>query len=173
MEEELIKLCNIMPVELAIKRELEYRKKVEILNNQHQDDLKPLIGAQIPVSEGQPPVDRKRKILPCNTQCSRPLQPFRSFRPSPRFVCVACRIAFATVVHLKIHGETFAHKAKLSSSRRVGENTSNPFLCEVCDILCSSGRVMEYHVAGYKHATLLQEFEAAKRGRIYGNLASN
>ncbi|KAI3744459.1 hypothetical protein L1987_57540 [Smallanthus sonchifolius] len=162
-----------MPVELAIKRELEYRKKLEALKNQHQNDLKPLLLAQVPVSEGQTRVDRKRKVQPSNAQCSRSLQSVRSCLSSTRFVCVACKIAFATVFHLKVHGETLAHKAKLFKSKRGGENTSNPFLCEACDILCSSSRVMEFHVAGIKHATCLQEFEDAKRERIYGNLASN
>ncbi|KAL8227562.1 hypothetical protein R6Q57_015146 [Mikania cordata] len=173
MEEDMIKLCNIMPVELAIERELAYRKKMDILMNQHQIDLNPLIPAQAPVFESQTPVDRKRKVQPCNAQCSRPLRSSRNFRSSPRFVCVVCRIAFATVFHLKIHGETLAHKAKLCSSKREGENTSNPFLCEVCDIQCSASRVMESHVAGLKHAANLQEFEDAKRKIIYGNLASN
>lgn len=46
MEEEMIKLSNIMPVELAIARELEYRKKMEVLNNR-QMDLKALVLPQV------------------------------------------------------------------------------------------------------------------------------
>ncbi|KAJ0495101.1 putative transcription factor C2H2 family [Helianthus annuus] len=174
MEEEMVRMSNIMPVELAIKRELEYRKKMEALKYQHQNDFKPLISAQGPVFESQTPVDRKRKLQPFNEQCSRTLQSSRSSRPSSsRFVCVVCRIAFATAYHLKVHGETSAHKSKLCDSRRGGKAMSNPFLCEVCDIMCSSGRVMEFHVAGIKHATCLREFEDAKRERIYGNYVSN
>ncbi|XP_076902429.1 uncharacterized protein LOC143557184 [Bidens hawaiensis] len=167
MEEEMVKLCNIMPVELAIKRELEYRKKIEALKNEHQNDLKPLLLAQVPVSESQTALDRKRKLQPFNAQCSR------SSRSSTRFVCVVCQVAFATAYHLKMHGETFAHKAKINNSRRGGKSLSNPFLCEACDIMCSSGRVMELHVAGLRHAASLQEFEDAKRVRNYGSLPSN
>lgn len=47
MEEEMMTLCNIMPVELAIKRELEYRNKMEVLNNRHHNDLKPLVLGQV------------------------------------------------------------------------------------------------------------------------------
>ncbi|KAK1425764.1 hypothetical protein QVD17_21122 [Tagetes erecta] len=132
-----------------------------------------ITGLTVPVSEGQTLFDRKRKFQTCNTQCSSALQSSRNFRSSPRFVCVICRIAFATVFHLKNHSETFAHKAKVCKSKKEGANTSNPFYCEVCDILCSSSRVMEYHVSGLKHATFLQEFEDAKSQRVYGNLASN
>lgn len=81
-------------------------------------------------------------------------------------------MAFATVYHLKMHGETFAHKTKLSESRNSGENISNPFLCELCDVSCSTGRVMEFHVAGLKHVCL-QQFEDAKRARYLGSFASN
>ncbi|KAI3763671.1 hypothetical protein L2E82_13665 [Cichorium intybus] len=196
MEEEMITLQNIMPVELAIKRELEYRKKMEISRNQHQNNLKPLLltqgphiqswkedtklaasGSQksrvfhfssncqplrvkrlfsckVPGLESQMVVDRKRKVPPSNA----------------RFVCVVCRMAFATVFHLKMHGETFAHRTKVLMAKNGGKNVSNPFLCELCDIMCSGARVMEFHVAGLKHADFLQDFERAKRARIYGYL---
>ncbi|KAL4586781.1 hypothetical protein LXL04_011425 [Taraxacum kok-saghyz] len=106
----------------------------------------------VPGFGGQMVVDRKRKVQPSNA----------------RFVCVFCRMAFASVFHLKMHGETSAHRTRLSIARNGRENVSNPFLCEVCDILCSGGRVMEVHVAGIKHAERLREFEDAKRARIYG-----
>nr|KAJ0211617.1 hypothetical protein LSAT_V11C400161810 [Lactuca sativa] len=263
MEEEMITLQNIMPVDLAIKRELEYRKKMEISRNQHQNNLKPLVASQGPpiqswkedykmaasgshksrmfqfsstrqtlrekrvfsckacqltfgtvfdlsghvvsqqhkfnVSEmkkrkqaisnpiwcelcksscsslgemerhlngfkiveifiqvrgleGQRMVDRKRKVQPSNA----------------RFICVVCDMAFASVFHLKMHGETYAHRSNLCMARNGGENVSNPFLCEVCDILCSSGKVMKLHAAGVKHKGYLQEFEDARRARFYG-----
>ncbi|XP_071736521.1 uncharacterized protein [Rutidosis leptorrhynchoides] len=167
MEEEMISLSNIMPVELAIKRELEYRKKMESLNNHGQNEFQPLVLGQAPVTESQTVVDRKRKVQPCNAQDSRMVQ------SSTRFVCVVCRVAFATAFHLRMHGETSAHKTKVDQSRNAGEGIGNPFYCELCDIMCSSGRVMEYHVAGFKHVTNLREFEEAKRARIQLNLALN
>uniref|UniRef100_A0A5B7ASN2 Putative Zinc finger, C2H2 n=1 Tax=Davidia involucrata TaxID=16924 RepID=A0A5B7ASN2_DAVIN len=36
MDEEMIMLDNIMPLELAIKRELEYRRKMEASQKQHK-----------------------------------------------------------------------------------------------------------------------------------------
>ncbi|KAL7605277.1 uncharacterized protein LOC111880256 [Lactuca sativa] len=156
MEEEMITLQNIMPVDLAIKRELEYRKKMEISRNQHQNNLKPLVASQVRGLEGQRMVDRKRKVQPSNA----------------RFICVVCDMAFASVFHLKMHGETYAHRSNLCMARNGGENVSNPFLCEVCDILCSSGKVMKLHAAGVKHKGYLQEFEDARRARFYGNFGS-
>lgn len=40
MDEEMIFLDNIMPVEIALKRELEYRRKVEAWRKQQQIDPK-------------------------------------------------------------------------------------------------------------------------------------
>ncbi|XP_024988240.1 uncharacterized protein LOC112523039 isoform X2 [Cynara cardunculus var. scolymus] len=167
MEEEMISLRNIMPVELAIKRELEYRKKMDVSRNQRQNDLKPLVLTQVSVLQSQRRVEQKRKVQPYNAQSSRTLM------SSTRFVCMVCRMAFATVFHLKMHGETFVHRNKVYLSRKGGENVSNPFVCELCDVSCSTGRDMEFHVAGLKHAACFQKFVDAKRARIHGNLASN
>lgn len=40
MDEEMIFLDNIMPVEIALKREIEYRRKVEAWRKQQQIDPK-------------------------------------------------------------------------------------------------------------------------------------
>lgn len=40
MDEEMIFLDNVMPVEIALKRELEYRRKVEAWRKQQQIDPK-------------------------------------------------------------------------------------------------------------------------------------
>ncbi|CAI9265442.1 unnamed protein product [Lactuca saligna] len=219
MEEEMITLQNIMPVDLAIKRELEYRKKMEISRNQHENNLKPLV-----VSQGPPIQSWKEdyKMAASGSHKSRMFQ-FSSTRQTLRekrvFSCKACQLTFGTVFdlsghvvsqqhkfnvsemkkrkqaisnpiwcgvwkvkgwltesesvfHLKMHGETFAHRSNLCMARNGGENVSNPFLCEVCDILCSSGKVMKLHAAGVKHKGYLQEFEDARRARFYGNFGS-
>ncbi|PWA60321.1 Zinc finger, C2H2 [Artemisia annua] len=260
MEEEMINLSNIMPVELAIARELEYRKKMEVLNNR-QMNLKPLVPPQgpptqakmentqsppnvsqkspmlqflsssptfkeraafscracqltfatvfhlsghvvgqehkvnvsemkkrkeaisnpicivssivclnVPVSESQTTVDRKRKVEACSAQCSQTLLRSTSGRSSPRFICVTCNAAFADLFNLTMHGETTSHKSKVSQSKKLaGNNIPNPFLCELCDILCSSSLVMGSHVNGLKHRAYLKEFDA-KRARTLRNL---
>lgn len=43
----MITLSNVMSVELAIKRELEYRTKMEALNVQLRSRLKPLVPLQV------------------------------------------------------------------------------------------------------------------------------
>lgn len=47
MDDEMITLNNVMSAELAIQRELEYRTKMELLNFQHLNPLKPLIPSQV------------------------------------------------------------------------------------------------------------------------------
>lgn len=47
MDEEMITLHNIMPVELAIKREMEYRSKLEVLRDRHLVDLNPMLPSQV------------------------------------------------------------------------------------------------------------------------------
>lgn len=47
MDEEMIALRNVMPVELAIRREMEYRAKVEVLKNRRLINLHPLLPSQV------------------------------------------------------------------------------------------------------------------------------
>lgn len=47
MDDEMITLNNVMSVELAIQREFEYRTKMEQLDFQHLDLLKPLVPLQV------------------------------------------------------------------------------------------------------------------------------
>nr|GEV54494.1 zinc finger, C2H2 [Tanacetum cinerariifolium] len=138
-------------------------------------DLKPLVPPQVPVYESQTLVDRKRKVEACYAQCSQILLPSTSSRSSARFVCVVCNVAFADVLNLKMHSETNLHKIKVFQSRKMDHGhghgpSSNPFLCELCDIMCSSCLVMQFHVNGLKHSAYLREFEHAKRARILGKL---
>lgn len=131
----------------------------------------------MPDSESQTLVDRKRKVEACYAQCSQILLPSTSSRSSARFICVTCNLAFADVFNLKRHGESNLHKIKVFQSRKTDHGhgqghrpASNPFLCELCDIMCSSCLVMQFHVNGLKHREYLREFEHAKRARILGNL---
>lgn len=125
----------------------------------------------MPVSESQTTVDLKRKVEACSAQCSQTLLHSTSGRSSPRFICVICNVAFADMFNLTMHGESTSHKIKVSQSKKLaGNNVANPFLCELCDILCSSSVVMGSHVNGLKHRAYLQEFEHAKRARTLRNL---
>lgn len=43
----MVTLHNVMPVDLAIKREMEYRHKMEALKNQPLNNLNPLLPSQV------------------------------------------------------------------------------------------------------------------------------
>ncbi|KAD7478789.1 hypothetical protein R6Q59_005448 [Mikania micrantha] len=154
MDEEMIALHNIMPVELAIKREMEYRTKVEVLKNRHLINLNPLLPSQVqPTSH----TTSKRKE-PSSSGTSLE-------RQSMGLVCKICQITFSTVNHLKQHSNTIKHKGNVVQLKKRGQNVSTPFLCELCNSSCSSGIIMDEHLKGTRHLTLLQEFENAKRAR--------
>lgn len=165
MEGEMITLHYVMSVELAIEREIVYRKKMDISKNLCQN-LEPLLPLQVPPSSR---VGLKRKEPSLNIlafltkQPSSGVQTFQ--KRSKGFVCKACQMDFSTVSHLKQHSETPRHTGHILGMKRRGQNVSTPFLCKLCDSSCSSASVMENHLNGMKHAVSLQEFENAKKVR--------
>ncbi|KAI8527555.1 hypothetical protein RHMOL_Rhmol12G0084000 [Rhododendron molle] len=161
MDEEMIFLDNIMPVEIALKRELEYRRKVEAWRKQQQIDPK-IDTLQL---EGPPPslAGTKRKAPPTSSQgsCSK-----QAFQKQPAgLVCMVCKVSFSNFYYLKKHCESQTHREKLLQMKKWGTPLSNPLMCELCNARCSSEVVLEGHLSGTKHATGLKELESAKLGR--------
>ncbi|KAL8249858.1 hypothetical protein R6Q59_006726 [Mikania micrantha] len=147
MEEDMINLCNIMPVELAIKRELEYRTKM-LLKNQHRNDLKPLV-----LTQGSLPQARRE-----DAELAPSISPLLQFSSSSRtlkekiaFSCKACQLTFASVFHLSSHVESQQHKVNISQMKKRREAISNPIWCELCRSSCSSLGEVEAHLVGSKH----------------------
>ncbi|KAJ9549151.1 hypothetical protein OSB04_021694 [Centaurea solstitialis] len=136
MDEEMITLHNVMPVKLAIEREMEYRSKLEVLRNRRFNNLSPLLPSQ--VHPANPATLKRKEPSSSGTALER---------RSTGLICKICQITFGTILHLKQHSETIRHKGNL------------------CNSSCSSGIVMADHLKGTKHATILQEFENAKRAR--------
>lgn len=162
----MITLSNVMSVELAIKRELEYRTKMEALNVQLRSRLKPLVPLQ-----GPPPsqVGLKRKELAINSQVFPERQASSSsqaFQKHPAvLVCNACKMAFATLFHLRQHCLTQRHHEKLLQLKKRKVALSNPLSCDLCKSQGSSVLVIEGHLNGLKHAESLKAFENAKMAR--------
>ncbi|KAL4569500.1 hypothetical protein LXL04_025139 [Taraxacum kok-saghyz] len=156
MEEEMVPLHTIMPVDLAIKREMEYRHKLEALKNQRLNNLNPLTPSHVyPVS--QPTLKRKD---PSSSSGTKPKK-----RRSTGISCKICDMTFCSVSQMKDHSNGARHKNSVQQLKKRGKNVSTPFLCELCNSSCSSDIVMEDHLRGTKHTAVLQEFEKAKRGR--------
>ncbi|KAK1425765.1 hypothetical protein QVD17_21123 [Tagetes erecta] len=154
MDEEMIKLCNVMSVELALKRELEYRKKMEALKSQHQNDLNPLIPAQGPPTQAR---KEDAELAPSDSQKSPMLQfssSSQAFKGKPAFSCKACRLTFGSVFYLSCHIEGQQHKVVISQMKTKRETMSNPICCELCNSSCSSLGQLEAHLNGSRHTSL-------------------
>ncbi|KAM0055753.1 putative transcription factor C2H2 family [Helianthus debilis subsp. tardiflorus] len=150
MEEEMIALRNVMPVELAIKREMEYRAKIELMKNGRLVNLNPLVPSQVhPASHAT-----LKRNEPCSSSTSLE-------RRSIGLVCKICQMNFNSVNQLKQHSSTIKHKGNVLQLKKRGQNVSTPFLCELCNSSCSSAGIMDDHLRGTKHVTLLQEFAAS------------
>ncbi|CAL5338623.1 unnamed protein product [Camellia sinensis] len=166
MDEEMIFLDNVMPVEIALKREREYRRKVEALQKQQQsdsmNDTSHLKGPLLSLA------GTKRKAPSTNSQgiCSLQISRDQAFQKQPAgLVCTVCKATFSTLCYLKQHCESQAHKDKLLQMKNGGYALSNPLLCKLCNATGSSIIVLEGHLNGTKHAASLQELEIAKLGR--------
>ncbi|CAI9275893.1 unnamed protein product [Lactuca saligna] len=154
MDDEMVTLHNVMPVDLAIKREMEYRHKMEALKNQPLNNLNPLLPSQVhPTSR----TTLKRKEPSTSG--------IKLKKQATGLVCKICEITFCTVGQMKDHSNSLKHKHIVQQLKKRGQNVSTPFLCELCNSSCSSGIVMAVHLKGTKHAAVLQEVEKAKRAR--------
>ncbi|KAF8378748.1 hypothetical protein HHK36_030097 [Tetracentron sinense] len=163
----------IMPVELAIKRELAYRRKIETLRLQQQTGSKK---APVPFQGPSPSpslLGIKRKAPIGNPQyfpASQPRpssssQPLRN--PSSNLFCKVCRVTCSSSPNLKQHREGQKHKAKLKELEEIRKNSrdriSKPQWCELCSIPCTDEISLEQHLSGKKHALRIQAIEDAKR----------
>ncbi|KAI3502504.1 hypothetical protein L1887_30608 [Cichorium endivia] len=154
MDEEMVTLHNVMPVELALKREMEYRRKMEVSKNCQLNNLNPLLPSHV----SHTPLKRKE----ASSSSGRALK-----RRSTGLVCKICDVTFNAVNQMKDHSNSVRHKNNVQQLKKRGKNVSTPFLCELCNSSCSSDIVMEDHLSGTKHATILQEFEKAKRATAH------
>lgn len=152
---------KVMSVELAIQRELQYRRKMEALQFQLQGDWdseRPAVLSQEP-SICVPQLKRKAPASPPaqpQPSCSR--RPFRN-RPLS-LVCKACQESFSSLFYLKKHCEVQKHLLRVKFS-----NVSNPLWCELCQIGVSSGPTLEQHLVGKRHAASVQAMGNGKTAR--------
>nr|XP_043623477.1 zinc finger RNA-binding protein-like isoform X2 [Erigeron canadensis] len=163
MEDEMISLCNIMPVELAIKREMEYRKKMEALNSRNQNELAPLMLAQdLPIQARK----EDNQLAPSRSQIPPMIQfssSCQTFQEQVLFSCKACRLTFATVFQLSSHIVGEQHKLIISQMKKRREAISNPIWCELCKSSCSSLGEMERHLKGSRHNPFVMDLASKSK----------
>ncbi|KAL5723027.1 hypothetical protein ACHQM5_006473 [Ranunculus cassubicifolius] len=147
---------NVMPLELAIKRELDYRMKIENLQGVRLDIKEPFVSFQVPPpTPSSSTIGKKRKALSSNHRFSH--------NDSGKLVCTLCHVSFSSKSALRQHRLESKHKAKLmESQKKIRQTKHKPVWCKLCRISCSDERAFTQHLAGRKHAASVHAIEAAK-----------
>ncbi|KAF5178605.1 hypothetical protein FRX31_031805, partial [Thalictrum thalictroides] len=162
---------NVMPLELAIKRELDYRMRMENLQARVCVDSKEaFVPSQgLPLVPSPSIVGKKRKTLSNNLRIF-PTQPTRSSNRGQsaqhepgKLLCTLCKVAFSSKSALRQHRQDSLHKANLMENQKKNRQSKNkPQWCKLCRISCSDERAFTQHLAGKKHAASVHAVEAAK-----------
>uniref|UniRef100_A0A7N1A1P4 C2H2-type domain-containing protein n=1 Tax=Kalanchoe fedtschenkoi TaxID=63787 RepID=A0A7N1A1P4_KALFE len=146
---------NVMSVELAIQRELAYRRRMEALQfglhgassgatNPFQD---PLLPSTSGTKRKSPYMDAP--IFPPRQQLPRPNATYR--HANANLSCTLCMESFPNTYYLDRHCEGTKHKTKIAKNRVSHVNVSNPFMCEICQVTSSSRITLEQHLLGRRH----------------------
>nr|DAD31370.1 TPA_asm: hypothetical protein HUJ06_010221 [Nelumbo nucifera] len=143
---------NIMPLELAIKRELAYRRKIQSLRLHPSN-----ISKEAPATSKKP-------------QCSPPQQSQPSYSYQLRnLFCKVCQVQFSSALSLKQHRQGSEHKAKqkeLEEKRKDGGGKGSQQLwCKLCSVPCSNEICFKQHLRGKKHAAQLEALQKEKKTR--------
>ncbi|CAM8876640.1 unnamed protein product [Rhodiola kirilowii] len=159
---------NIMSVELAIQRELAYRRRMEVLQFGFRAASS---SASIPIQDSVLPSTSgtKRKspyidapVFPQQHPHPRP-QPARPNRSiNAALSCTVCMESFPNTLYLDKHCEGTKHKTILAKKRVSHADVSNPFMCQICEVTCSSRITLEQHLLGKRHQLALDNRHAPR-----------
>lgn len=155
---------NVMPLELAIRRELDYRARVENVQGVRADKKEAYLSFQGPTPA--PNLSgKKRKSLASTTRFFQGQNSRSSTvqNESGKLMCTLCQLNFSSKSALRQHRQDSIHKANLMESQKKGRQSKNrPQWCKLCRISCSDERAFTQHLAGKKHAASVHAIEAAK-----------
>ncbi|XP_034672944.1 zinc finger RNA-binding protein-like [Vitis riparia] len=164
---------DVMPLELAMKRESAYRKKVEMMLSQlyggesREDPFSSQVPSSSP-SSGPSLSGTKRKTPTRSSQCLPPQQLqllYSSHTLGNRkedLFCKVCQVACPSSFHLKQHliGQKHKDTLDLKSGRNIREEDANTRKwCDLCKIWCINKYSLEQHFKGKKHQDNVQELE--------------
>ncbi|XP_042500306.1 uncharacterized protein LOC122078402 [Macadamia integrifolia] len=166
---------KIMSIELAMKRELAYRRKMEGLSLRTPGNSRQFPLCSQDASKYPSLVGVKRKEPSSNQRCLPPQQPKPSYTPQPlqkkvlSFTCEKCQVPCSSLFNLNQHFKGSKHKAKLKElegSRKNGEeNGKQPLWCELCGVTCTNWDCLQQHLTGKKHLAHLLAIEDARQMR--------
>ncbi|XP_042511914.1 uncharacterized protein LOC122087021 [Macadamia integrifolia] len=162
---------KIMSIELAMKRELAYRRKMEGLSFQTPSNSKQYPLRFQDASKYPSLVGVKRKDQRCLPP-PRP-KPFYTLQPLQKkilsFTCEKCQVPCSSLFNLNQHFKGSKHKAKLKElegSQKNGEDNGKKQLwCELCGVPCMNWDCLQQHLTGKKHLAHLQAIEDARQMR--------
>ncbi|KAI4335943.1 hypothetical protein L6164_014537 [Bauhinia variegata] len=184
MAEERPQDINIMSVELAIRRELAYRKKVSMMQLQSDDSAEHLIPSESSSSalssgpHASPSLLGIKRQAPSSNFEFLPVQ-----QQEPRFdshvykkkrdnlFCAVCQTACSSVISYKQHLKGRRHNAQLhelKSGRKdiaeVAQVGSQRQKCQICDVWCMNVDSLKQHLAGQKHKFRLEKLRLNMKG---------
>ncbi|KAF6147235.1 hypothetical protein GIB67_039365 [Kingdonia uniflora] len=165
---------NVMTVELAIKRELAYRMRIEKLKAKSKS-IGDIREAPIRPPQCPPPspslAGMKRKTLSSILPLQQPRGSYScgALQNHLNLFCKVCQVSFPNQVNLKQHQEGTQHKAKVKESaesrkRKIEKNT-HTYWCKLCSIPCCGEASYRQHLIGKKHTIRVQMIESAKKSR--------
>ncbi|KAJ1406273.1 Zinc finger C2H2-type [Sesbania bispinosa] len=181
---------NTMPVELAIQRELVYRRKVAAShlgpNNDSIEEILPLQQVKSSNQASHPmPLSSpsswqfsssnlsgtKRKELPTSSAHYPPLQHQQPFHGSlnhkantDSLNCEICQVSCSSPFNLKQHLIGSNHQKKLSEKTGSEGRSNQRQWCELCKVSCMSEDLLKLHFQGHRHKVNLQNLEISKHG---------
>ncbi|OMO67307.1 Zinc finger, U1-type, partial [Corchorus capsularis] len=137
-----------MSMELALQREMEYRRKLERLQLFPSVDS----GDEILPVQVQPKIGSSSKIIP-------PPQQLQASK-NPNVFCEVCQVPCSGSLNYQQHINGKMHKLKLEASKLArkdgGAGASNSMAnekpyCKLCGVWCSDYDLLRQHLGGKKH----------------------
>ncbi|XVF09004.1 hypothetical protein REPUB_Repub07fG0053100 [Reevesia pubescens] len=156
MDEEMRE--EIMPMELAIQRELAYRHKIAMFNIQSTNhsafQFMPL------------QVHSSPSVAPGPTLCSS-LDSHVAKNQKDIFFCKVCQVSCSSAISYKQHIRGHKHKAILRILPFKGNDdagitaVNSRKRCGLCNVWCMNESSFNQHLEGQKHKGKLQKLELA------------
>ncbi|KAJ4960305.1 hypothetical protein NE237_020215 [Protea cynaroides] len=129
---------NIMPVELAIKRELAYQRRIMMLRSQTSVGSRDAPISSKGLSPSQNLVGIKRKEPSCN------------------FLGMKSKLVLNLNRYPRVDGYKKMLKGFEENQEYIGQKGDNQLWCNACNIPCTSEYCLAQHFMGKKHAECIE-----------------
>ncbi|XP_043725306.1 uncharacterized protein LOC122671895 isoform X2 [Telopea speciosissima] len=152
---------NIMPVELAIKREIAYRKRIMTVRTQTPVGSRDASMSSKETSPSQSLVGIKRKEPSCNFQCLPKLSSSCQLLQN-RSVGLNRKLVLNVKQRTRVSGYKNLYKGLEENQEYIGQK-GGQLWCNACNVQCSGEYCLAQHFMGKKHAACIEEIKNGKR----------